>query len=243
MRANLLHPKKSFRKKMPKRKTYGGKNLVTKGKAKKAKKTLTATYTRRLPWAPQMCPPSIMVRLNYATSYKPASILFDKVFGGNALYDPDISGTGHQVMGFDEWMSIYSAYRVYGSTIKVTTINKSTTVGALAHTVVLADNEGTGATSDEQMEENANAIDADAGVATGPSEDTITMTMTTSQIRGVPDIRYSSEFAGDDAFNPSTLWFWRVVHANSDGSSLNCDVNVNLTYTVELFRPKLMQQS
>lgn len=40
-------------------------------------------------------------------------------FSANGLYDPNISGTGHQPMGFDQLMEFYDHYTVIGSKIKV----------------------------------------------------------------------------------------------------------------------------
>jgi len=40
------------------------------------------------------------------------------VFSANGLYDPNITGVGHQPAGFDELMAIWSEYIVIGSTIK-----------------------------------------------------------------------------------------------------------------------------
>lgn len=41
------------------------------------------------------------------------------VFSCNGLYDPDITGTGHQPMYFDQLMALYDHYNVYGSKIEI----------------------------------------------------------------------------------------------------------------------------
>jgi len=43
-------------------------------------------------------------------------------FRMNSLYDPDLTGTGHQPMWFDQFSPVYLKYRVYGSRIKATFI-------------------------------------------------------------------------------------------------------------------------
>lgn len=42
------------------------------------------------------------------------------VFRANSIFDPNVTGTGHQPMGHDEWQDIYNHYTVLGSKIKCT---------------------------------------------------------------------------------------------------------------------------
>lgn len=48
------------------------------------------------------------------------------IFSANGMYDPDVTGTGHQPTGFDQWLGtssttgFYNHYHVYKSEIKVT---------------------------------------------------------------------------------------------------------------------------
>lgn len=48
------------------------------------------------------------------------------VFSMNGLYDPDITGTGHQALGFDQMMLMYDHYTVIGSRLRVTLTNTDT---------------------------------------------------------------------------------------------------------------------
>lgn len=48
-----------------------------------------------------------------AAAYTQANFLWR----ANSVYDPDKTGTGHQPMGFDQWMALYSHFRVLGSKI------------------------------------------------------------------------------------------------------------------------------
>lgn len=43
----------------------------------------------------------------------------------NSLYDPDLSGTGKQPLGFDQYSTLYGRYRVLKAKIEVTLINRT----------------------------------------------------------------------------------------------------------------------
>lgn len=59
------------------------------------------------------------------------------VFCLNGLYDPNVTGTGHQPNGFDQMMSLYHYYNVIGAKCTFTVRNKDTTysmyAGAFVH--------------------------------------------------------------------------------------------------------------
>jgi hypothetical protein len=50
-----------------------------------------------------------------------SGIVTNYFFTANGLFDPDITGTGHQPMGFDQLMLMYNQYTVIKSKISVTT--------------------------------------------------------------------------------------------------------------------------
>jgi hypothetical protein len=48
----------------------------------------------------------------------------------NSIFDPDMTGTGHQPRGHDQWATIYSKYCVVGAKVKVEPIYSSSSTGA-----------------------------------------------------------------------------------------------------------------
>ena len=48
------------------------------------------------------------------------------VLSANGMFDPNISGVGHQPRGFDQWMTMYKRYTVIGSKITIVCGNTST---------------------------------------------------------------------------------------------------------------------
>lgn len=49
------------------------------------------------------------------------------VYSANGLFDPDVTGTGHQPLMYDEYKLLYGMYRVISSKIKVTPVPTSNT--------------------------------------------------------------------------------------------------------------------
>jgi len=68
-------------------------------------------------------PQSRTVRLVYCTQLTlnggAAGTAGVNAFSANGMYDPDITGTGHQPMGFDQMMTLYNHYTVIGSKIRM----------------------------------------------------------------------------------------------------------------------------
>lgn len=67
-------------------------------------------------------PRTMMTKMKYVSSFAidPAlGVVGVRVFSTNGLYDPDITGVGHQPRGFDQLMALYDHYTVCGSKISV----------------------------------------------------------------------------------------------------------------------------
>lgn len=65
---------------------------------------------------PTLMPPKFNTVLRYSTSFTLdpgfSTAAAMRVFSANGLYDPDITGVGHQPRGFDQLMSLYQHYNV-----------------------------------------------------------------------------------------------------------------------------------
>lgn len=70
------------------------------------------------------------------------------VYSANGLFDPDISGTGHQPMGFDQMMLFYEQGTVIRSRIKVTFCNTLSTYYARYAVYVSPDGSALSTSSD-----------------------------------------------------------------------------------------------
>lgn len=114
----------------------------------------------------------------FQTKYVDSSMFLDtgsggvpvtKVYNLMSLYDPDYSGSGHKVLGFDQLMGMYDHYCVIGARVRVTATNTST---ATPQTVILHIKDRAAVSTDiDQIIENglcrwANLGTLDSGTST-----------------------------------------------------------------------------
>ncbi len=68
-------------------------------------------------------PQVIRTRHRYVSAQlnmNPGAVVGNHVFRLNSIYDPDVSLTGHQVMGFDQLAALYDHYQVLGCKARIT---------------------------------------------------------------------------------------------------------------------------
>lgn len=61
-----------------------------------------------------------------------AGVIGSYVFSANGVYDPNVSGTGHQPLGFDTMMTYYEQYTVVGARITVQCCGNGIQAGTFA---------------------------------------------------------------------------------------------------------------
>lgn len=79
-------------------------------------------------------PVKFTTKLRYAHNFNlDAGIagIATQVFSCNGIYDPDITGAGHQPRGFDELMPLYNHYRVLGAYMTLRVNNGSSDQGSI----------------------------------------------------------------------------------------------------------------
>jgi len=66
-------------------------------------------------------PKSRRVKLKYVSEVDltSSSFISTYIYRANSVFDPDLSGVGHQPMLFDQWAQIYTRYTVIGAKITV----------------------------------------------------------------------------------------------------------------------------
>lgn len=151
------------------------------------------------------------------------------VISANGAFDPDISGTGGQPMGFDQMMTFYNHYTVIRSRIRVLLANTSTTI---MPTVALSVSGSSSVTSSyEQLMENGDLATAWLGYAGSRGGDCrLTRAVTAARFQGIDDVLDDPNMRGDNASNPAEQLYYHINMFNFTNAT---QVSVNFQGLVE----------
>lgn len=225
---------------------------------KKRGKTKTYKIIRgnRIPYLPLSgFPIKKVVRLKYATEFQmnPLSNAIGKyLFRANSCYDPDFSGIGHQPVGFDEWMKIYSHCTVIGSKIKATFLNFGTTHLTPGYCGILLSDDGNTlggtVTNVEHLMETRSGSKAPqiAGLVLGNTNSMTTCrnSFSARKFFGKKAIVGDSLYRHTDTTNPAELAFYELYFAPiAGGDPGNITVLVQMEFIAVLTEPNTLNQS
>ena len=86
---------------------------------------------KRNPYLKALIPRTHIAKLRYVDQYTFTPVLggipVRQIFRCNSLNDPDLSGLGHQPMGYDQLMALYSRSRVVGAKISINFVSSDST--------------------------------------------------------------------------------------------------------------------
>lgn len=168
------------------------------------------------------------------------------VFRANGLYDPDLTGTGHQPLGFDQFMGVmYNHYCVLGSKITIQPIGQSGTAEAHEVSLVLSDVNNVSSLGSNDLREQPNCITQLFGNLAGdgggqPKKMYGKFSMKKFFRRGV-----EKDLSGTTTSDPSEQAYW-IICSNavpSSGDASNVNFRVIIDYIVLLTEPRQLTQS
>lgn len=231
---------------MAPRKKYNNKKKYNKKKYTKKRQTLS--IQKGPTFSAQQ-----MVKLNYVEtiSLNPATgLVADYVFSANGMYDPNITGTGHQPLGFDQWMTFYDHYTVIGAKISATwhsagDTNTSQNAGYVG--IVLADaaTSLSGTAIDYIIEQGKTSYKPFGESNSGNAIVTVSRRSSTKKFFGRSDIMDNSDLRGSASGNPTEQYYfhlWAAPVAPSFDPELMY-ATVKIQYIAILTEPKLLAQS
>lgn len=164
----------------------------------------------------------------YAVSLDPgAGTAATYVFAANGLYDPNVTGAGHQPMGFDQLIALWNQYVVIGGVVKVTFSNYDGSHAQLVG-ITMKDSASTSADPRSYIEWG-NTTWSQVGQLGGTPTKTLTHKFDIGKFAAA-DIYNEQSFTGTSSSNPTNTLHIAIWAAPVDGVS-----NPNPVYaTVEI---------
>lgn len=165
------------------------------------------------------------------------------VFSANGLYDPDITGVGHQPMGFDQLVGVfYQHYTVLSSLIKVTFFSSDGAIAAGAGIVTVEPNGSTTLDTDiyDILERGKSVSRPYNNSSAGAyAVNTISMKCDLNKFLS-QNVMQEDANAGTSSANPTEQVYW---HINAQGITTGQDASpvymlVEIWYDAVLHEPK-----
>jgi hypothetical protein len=147
------------------------------------------------------------------------------VYSANGLYDPDITGTGHQPRGFDQLIALYDHYVVTKSECRVHFVGNSTAVQV--NGVQLQSSSTTQSDYIDYAEQARCEFSVAPFVFTSgglPEPREHHMKYVASEFMGIPDPVTAGKLQGSVSANPSDQAFFHVFTQNIDGSTSSAQI-------------------
>lgn len=165
------------------------------------------------------------------------------VFSANGLYDPDITSTGHQPMGFDNYMALYQDYTVIGSKITIFARSADLTYGQFVG-IQLRDDSSVN-TDGENIVENGRNVYTHIGQATSGNDlAQVSYDCNLSEFLGLSHIMSCDEARGSASTNPIEQAYYHVFcFPDSVADSAGVRFMAQIDYVVIFSEPRPLATS
>lgn len=194
-------------------------------------------------------PQKMVTKLRYADTFdlNPSAVsqaVASHIFSANGLYDPNITGVGHQCRGFDQLMTLYDHYVVLGA--KATfTFDNSGNEDSMYCGIALRDSSTSIGTLNSCRESGSVRQTITPGTGSRPT--VISYKLNPSKFLGRSRAMSDPELKGSDSANPTEQCYFHAFCAKTDQVSgldpiaVHCGVVID--YIVALIEPKQPAQS
>lgn len=160
------------------------------------------------------------------------------VFSANGCFDPDITGSGGQPMGFDQMNVFFNHYTVLRSRIRVVFMTNSTNLRVTA--ALSTSGSSTAVTSIETLVENGDLtfqVLEYAGAFGGTA--TLKRAVDVGRFQGIPLTINDPDMRGDSASNPAEQVYYHLSVWNSASATVvTCDFQALIEYDVIFHEPR-----
>ena len=203
---------------------------------KKKRLTGNSSFSNRAPVATKM-----LTRMKYhdAISVNPGiGNVGAHVFSANGLYDPDITGVGHQPRGLDQILALYDHFVALGSKIHLK-IDNSDNASSIVVGIAVLDTATASASVDYYMESGY----VKSVICPGGNEGarTLSLKVNPNKFLGRSHPMSDSQLKGSSSANPTEGVYFHVFAFAPDTAIDAGDVNlsVDIEYAVAFIEPKI----
>ncbi len=203
----------------------------------------TSSFTR-LPVGPN----TLVRKLRYVDSVvlnAGTGTAVNHFFSANGLFDPDITGTGHQPLAFDQYIAMYDHYKVLSSkmTIHPLANPSASTADNQQIVTIYLDDDTTGITNSNNMIEQGQSsyMVINSGASVSPkqiSKSFVSSTFFSNRLS-------SSQLLGTSSANPSEQCFYNISTSalNGSGDPVSMAILVVIDYVVSFTERKTLGSS
>lgn len=162
----------------------------------------------------------------------------------NSIFDPDLTGTGHQPYGYDQLSALYNRYRVLKTSWKISFHSEN--VGFFICVIPTNGNLATAVTNLASFTAACEVPYATTRIqGNGANSVVMINSIELNKLNGTLKVEYLADdrFEAQIGANPSELLILNICVFNSSGSTLSLDYSVEIEYFVDLHDPILVAQS
>jgi len=169
-------------------------------------------------------------------------------FSANGMFDPNVTGTGHQPMGFDQMMLMYNHYTITASKITVTGVNNSAS-GFYATLACYLSPDTTSITDPSTLMENGFIVWKPLYPITQPgsiAKLNMNCNVGTYFARdgNARELLEDTDLYGTAAANPNDqVYFVICAYSETGANTVSVSFTVELEYTAIFWEPKKLTQS
>lgn len=183
--------------------------------------------------------------LRYADTYtlnSTSGAVATQVISANGLYDPDISGSGHQPVGFDQMMVSYEHYCVTGARIRANFHNNTASVYPTC-SIGLSASATPVTTINQIVEDGMCALTFLHPLGVYGSMRTVEQAINIAQFGGLRSILDNSDYRGSVAANPAEQSYFHLQTWDTENATSSCAVDVVVEYEAWFTEPRKLTQS
>lgn len=203
---------------------------------------------RSVTYVPSGLPKQRLAKLRYCDSVSSTStsgVLSLYIFRANSCFDTDLTGTGHQPFGFDQWSTLFNHYTVLGSKITVNTIAITNAGSVPIQTgVYLADGTSAGYTTFTEYNEAKKGSSKTMLGSIGEKQYRTVSKFSAKKYFGVKDVMDNQNLRAAVTTNPAELAYFHIWTQAADlGSTVTVRHHVTIDFIVKFTEPKEIASS